>query len=877
MSMTSDSRVENFERDFQILEFVPPLAPAFAALAYLALVVDLSTAAWWTLFVSFLLYAVASGLHATRKAEGPMQRVGAALARIESAEGADGDAQVGSLAGVCAEILNAPLEMRRRRFLTMLGFGLLVPLLMSLLGFPGWFSAPILSSFVLAIVVAAGSASMFQFYWARRKLRPLLARLSNEANGPSGDAVGVERISLTRMLQLAIAMPALATLMLTLNLVSEDRRIAAESEAIAWSRAALSMLPDQVAMLEEVDPDPDPAPDLERRVETQNRIQKSWPIPVSLAVHSTDRAAGGDAAEFSAALVPVLDGLLAADQREGVLDVVGASEVGAFRKLDTGAVLVAVVERESPASSILGLDASLGLFFAGLLAIVWGLGELVGRDLQGSIGALCNAADELARGGDPSVSAFETGDELGVLGQTLHGVGTELRATTMRVSNALDQVEQTAADAMSVVADLSTASAAQSERLQRAMDLIVSIDARGCEVSQSAEALNVSVDESSSSIAELGAAGAELNETASILSSKVDEVSNSMEQMVRSVKQVGATTEKLASASEDTSSSMEEMASAMRVVDTSAESMASLSLDVVSKAEVGQEKVRQTIEGMEAIREATDAAERVIRGLGSRTLEIGGILDVIDDVADETNLLALNAAIIAAQAGEQGKAFSVVADEIKELADRVLASTKEIGGLIRSVQEESENAIGAIEAGSQSVMSGVDLSAEAGRTLEEITDASRQNGVRIGEIVSSVREQTKAAGHVVELMERVRDSAEEIATASSEQDQGNEIIYRSALTMREVAQQVRRTTEEQSHGFGRIRESVEGVRSTVEHITGSLREQASACGDISTFLKEACEGTQTNEDAFRRLEGAMQDLVARAEFLRGDLAGSQNS
>ena len=875
MSMTSDSRVENFERDFQILEFMPPLAPAFAALAYLALVVDLSTAAWWTLFVSFLLYTLASGLHATRKADGPMQRVGAALARIESAAGTDGDAQVGSLAGVCVEILNAPLEMRRRRFLTMLGFGLLVPLLMSLLGFPGWFSAPILSSFVLAIVVAAGSASTFQFYWARRKLRPLLARLSNEANGPSGDAVGVERISLTRMLQLAIAMPALATLMLTLNLVSEDRRIAAESEAIAWSRAALSMLPDQVAMLEEVDPDP--VPDLERRVETQNRIQKSWPIPVSLAVHSTDRAAGGDAAEFSAALVPVLDGLLAADQREGVLDVVGASEVGAFRKLDTGAVLVAVVERESPASSILGLDASLGLFFAGLLAIVWGLGELVGRDLQGSIGALRNAADELARGGDPSVSAFETGDELGVLGQTLYGVGTELRATTMRVSNALDQVEQTAADAMSVVADLSTASAAQSDRLQRAMDLIVSIDARGCEVSQSAEALNVSVDESSSSIAELGAAGAELNETASILSSKVDEVSNSMEQMVRSVKQVGATTEKLASASEDTSSSMEEMASAMRVVDTSAESMASLSLDVVSKAEVGQEKVRQTIEGMEAIREATDAAERVIRGLGSRTLEIGGILDVIDDVADETNLLALNAAIIAAQAGEQGKAFSVVADEIKELADRVLASTKEIGGLIRSVQEESENAIGAIEAGSQSVMSGVDLSAEAGRTLEEITDASRQNGVRIGEIVSSVREQTKAAGHVVELMERVRDSAEEIATASSEQDQGNEIIYRSALTMREVAQQVRRTTEEQSHGFDRIRESVEGVRSTVEHITGSLREQASACGDISTFLKEACEGTQTNEDAFGRLEGAMQDLVARAESLRGDLAGSQNS
>ena len=389
--------------------------------------------------------------------------------------------------------------------------------------------------------------------------------------------------------------------------------------------------------------------------------------------------------------------------------------------------------------------------------------------------------------------------------------------------------------------------------------------------------LNESVDESSSSIAELGAASRELNETASVLSSHVDEVSNSMEQMVRSVKHVSMTTEKLAGASEDTSSSMEEMASAMRVVDTSAESMANLSLDVVEKAELGQAKVCQTIEGMEAIREATDAAENVIRGLGSRTLEIGGILDVIDDVADETNLLALNAAIIAAQAGEHGRAFSVVADEIKELADRVLASTKEIGGLIRSVQEESENAIGAIEAGSESVMSGVDLSAEAGRTLEEITHASRENGMRIGEIVSSVREQTKAAGHVVGLMEKVRDSADEISAASAEQDRGNETVYRSALTMREVAQQVRRTTEEQSHGFGRIRESVEGVRSTVEHITTSLQEQAGSCSEVSGFLQQTWDETRSSQEAFDKLREAMQELLSQAGSLREDVEHFKSS
>jgi methyl-accepting chemotaxis protein len=273
---------------------------------------------------------------------------------------------------------------------------------------------------------------------------------------------------------------------------------------------------------------------------------------------------------------------------------------------------------------------------------------------------------------------------------------------------------------------------------------------------------------------------------------------------------------------------------------------------------------------MEAIREATDVAESVIRGLGARTSEIGGILDVIDDVADETNLLALNAAIIAAQAGEHGKAFSVVADEIKELADRVLASTKEIGSLIRAVQDESENAIGAIEAGSASVMSGVDLSAEAGRTLEEITVASRESGLRIGEIVASVREQTKAASHVVGLMERVRESAEEIGVAGSQQDQGNEIIYRSALTMREVAQQVRHTAEEQAVGFSRFRENVVGVREVVDQIASSVSDQSAACRRVTDSIGHVSQETRSNEEMAKKLREAMREFTSQALTLRGD-------
>ena len=103
----------------------------------------------------------------------------------------------------------------------------------------------------------------------------------------------------------------------------------------------------------------------------------------------------------------------------------------------------------------------------------------------------------------------------------------------------------------------------------------------------------------------------------------------------------------------------------------------------------------------------------VIEALGRRIQEIGNILNVIDDVAEQTNLLALNAAIIAAQAGEHGKGFAVVADEIKDLAERTGASTKEIAELIRSVQDESANAVTAMEQGVRNVEEGVELGREA--------------------------------------------------------------------------------------------------------------------------------------------------------------------
>jgi methyl-accepting chemotaxis protein len=274
---------------------------------------------------------------------------------------------------------------------------------------------------------------------------------------------------------------------------------------------------------------------------------------------------------------------------------------------------------------------------------------------------------------------------------------------------------------------------------------------------------------------------------------------------------------------------------------------------------------------MDAIRSATDSARQVIEGLSLRVDGIGKVVDVIDDVADETNLLALNAAIIAAQAGDRGKAFSVVADEIKDLADRVLSSTKEIAAQIRAVQEESANAAEAIRTGAARVREGVELSAGAGAALEEITAAARDCGQRTEGIVRAVQEQARATSHVGVLMERVNSRVEEIRAAGVEQTQATEVVTRSAVVMREVAHQTLRTTEEQARGSARIRDGMEVVRDVVDRIHGALREQSEACRTASSFLEQIHARTRLHEDAAQHLEQATSSLSHEASALRADL------
>lgn len=838
-----------------LLDACLPIGTMVLIVLYLMALLDVSSTEWRAFAGVTAVFALLAGVGlepVRRRAQKPVMRF------LDGEH--DGTLAPQDLRLAFAGVIALPSVMQRLVGAIWLCAAVVIPGGMVALGHGSWGAGFQLFVIVAAATSGAVVSAISCFFLSKRELTTVREAIAVRLPDPEERRSLVRPVSLARKLQLAVAGTVVTSLVFAMALSYSRAGAALDDYASRWQMQAVDTLAE--ALGEE-------DASLDRMLLRQTLgAEQLMPFPAEFVVRDARaflEMPGVDAHEVAAQLAA---GVTSGMQDHGAA-LVRWQDVGGDR------LLVSSIPKDVLRPGFESLRILLAVVLVVCAAIAVWVGWLLWSDLQRATNVLSAAAERMARGDLRRGLVFESEDELGELGRSFERMGSALRATVGRVAEAADRVDAAAGDITQVAQSVAAASSEQGGRIEQAMQLMVNINGQVAEVAASARALNVSVEESSSSILELGAAGEELNDTASVLSGKVDEVSTSIEEMVRSVKQVRSIGDGLGEAASETSSSMEEMASAMRAVDNTAEMTAALSREVVDSAESGQGKVSQTIGGMQAIRDATDTAESVIRGLGDSTKEIGAILDVIDDVADETNLLALNAAIIAAQAGEHGRAFGVVAEEIKELADRVLASTKEIGSLIRSVQSESTNAVGAIEEGSRSVASGVELSAAAGVSLEGITKKARESGRHIGEIVLAVQEQTKAAGHVVELMERVRTGVEQIASAGAEQDRGNETVYRSAVTMSEVAQQVRRTTEEQARGFGRIRESVEGVRDAVEQINASLQEQSSACSQVAEFLEEVVDRTRGNEQAAQGMSAAVESLTRQANALREDVARFQ--
>lgn len=286
---------------------------------------------------------------------------------------------------------------------------------------------------------------------------------------------------------------------------------------------------------------------------------------------------------------------------------------------------------------------------------------------------------------------------------------------------------------------------------------------------------------------EIGDLADSLNEMSANLNEMVGQVASATTQIASSTQQLSATSEEMAAGAEEQTSqtsqvatSVEEMSATVQEVAKNAKNASDSSSEAGKTAEEGGEIVGQTVSEMQKIAKSVSDLQDVIQGLNKNSEKIGDIVGVIDDVADQTNLLALNAAIEAARAGEQGRGFAVVADEVRKLAERTTSSTKEIADMVKSIQGDTSQAVSSMEEAGKEVKEGVEVAGKAGDALKKIVEMSQGVNQIVQQIATAAEQQAAAS-------EEISSNVESIASVSKQSASGAQQTSSAAQELSSLA------------------------------------------------------------------------------------------
>ena len=313
----------------------------------------------------------------------------------------------------------------------------------------------------------------------------------------------------------------------------------------------------------------------------------------------------------------------------------------------------------------------------------------------------------------------------------------------------------------------------------------------------------------------------------------ITRTSASVEQMGRAINGVATGTQEQARAISNASQITSRINSAIEQVTNNAQSVTRDSAQAASYSRDGAKTVKETITGMEAIRSKVGLSTTKVEEMGVRSEEVGVIVETIEDIASQTNLLALNAAIEAARAGEQGKGFAVVADEVRKLAERSSLATKEITALIKGIQKTVSEAVIAMQASAEEVELGVVRANSAGKVLDHILGAAEAVYKQAEEAGTAATKVRTAATELVEAVDSVSAVIEE-NTAATEEMAANS----SELT--QAIENIASVSEENSAAVEQVSASTEEVSAQVEEVSASaasLMEMAQQLTQVVSRFK----------------------------------------
>lgn len=270
----------------------------------------------------------------------------------------------------------------------------------------------------------------------------------------------------------------------------------------------------------------------------------------------------------------------------------------------------------------------------------------------------------------------------------------------------------------------------------------------------------------------------------------IKDVDTAATEVAGAASEIAASSEEMASGMSEQTQQVQQIASAVEEMSASVSEVAQKSREASDKADEsgriahdGGNTVEETVDGMNNISEAVTSSSVAVQELGKRGEEIGRVIEVINDIADQTNLLALNAAIEAARAGEHGRGFAVVADEVRKLADRTTKATEEVAASIEAIQTETSTAVNKMQKGTEQVESGVVKARQAGESLNQIVGAASDVAALVQSIAAAAEQQSAASTQVAH-------NVESISAVSSQTSEGAQQAATAAIQLSSKAEEL---------------------------------------------------------------------------------------
>jgi len=307
-------------------------------------------------------------------------------------------------------------------------------------------------------------------------------------------------------------------------------------------------------------------------------------------------------------------------------------------------------------------------------------------------------------------------------------------------------------------------------------------------------------EERASISAEMSATTDAIAENINQYSSFVLETSTSIEDMARAARGTADNIRGLSISTEQTASAIHQISASQSNVRENSERGAAASGSVRDQAQQGLDSMAATMQAMQEIVRSSNESFASINRLSRYSVRVGEFLNVIQEVVEQTNLLSLNASIIAAQAGERGKAFAVVAEEVRSLARRTSASTKEIEELVRNIQNETAAVQRSVSLGRDKVTEGVKISSRANDALATIDKSAEEASRMVAHIAAETAEQSVGIQRITEESEKNLERVRQITMATEQQQEGTNQILNNLEHMRELAQRINTSAQEQARG-----------------------------------------------------------------------------